>query len=256
MKSFVIALLAVVGLSASTAFALTVPPAPSARVNDYAGVLDATTKQQLEDQLRGYANGETSQYVVAVFPSLDGEALEDFSVRLAEAWKVGSKKISDGVLVSVFLAEKKIRIEVGYGLEDKLTDAFCARVIRDVIGPAAAHGELGAGLSQAFAAIDQQATGRDHVPPIRTRRTTPATQDGKLSGLVLFAILLIVIIVAARNNRGGGGGVGPFLGGWLLGSGGFGGGGGFSSGGGGFGGGGGFSGGGGSFGGGGASGGW
>ena len=233
------------------------PPAPTGHVNDYANALDAAGKQTLEAQLAGYAQGTSSQYAVAIFPALDGESLEDVSMRLAEAWKIGGKKNSDGVLLSIFMAERKIRIEVGYGLEDKITDIFSSQLIRDTIAPALRAGDLAGGLQQAFAAIDQQATGRQHVAPVTRRSAQPVEGAGKLGGLVFFAIIVIVILVMSRGGRGGRGGGGGFgtglLGGWMLGGGGFGGGGGGGFGGGG---GGGFSGGGGGFGGGGASGGW
>ena len=235
------------------------PAAPTARVNDYASALDAAGKQKLEEQLAGYAQGTTTQYAVAIFPSLDGESLEDFSMRLAEAWKIGGKKNSDGVLLSVFVADHKIRLEVGYGLEDRITDLFSAHLIRDTIAPAFRAGDLAGGLQQAFAAIDQQATGRQRVAPVGPQQPQQtAAQGGKLGGLVFFAIVIIVLLVMSRGGRGGRGGGGGFttglLGGWMLGGGGFGGGGGGGWGGGG--GGGSFGGGGGSFGGGGASGGW
>ncbi len=242
-------------IAAASARALEVPARPTARVSDFAGALDASARAGLEAQLAGYAEGNTSQYAIAIFKSLEGESLEDFTIRLAEAWKIGGKKNSDGVLLVVFLAEHKIRIEVGYGLEGQLTDAFSARVIRDILAPAFRAGDLAGGLGNALAAIDQQATGRTHVPPARARGRAPR-DGGKLGGLALFAIILIVLLVLSRGGRGGrggGSGLGSFLLGMTLGSGGWSSGGG--RGGGGFGGGG-FGGGGGGFGGGGASGDW
>ena len=84
------------------------------------------------------AEGEKTtgaQVVIAVFPSLEGESLEDFSIKLAEKWRVGQKGLDDGAIMLVFLNERKVRIEVGYGLEGAIPDLEAARIIRETIAP-------------------------------------------------------------------------------------------------------------------------
>ena len=176
---------------------------------------------------------------VAIFRSLESESLEDFSIRLAEKWKIGSKKESDGVLLTVFLDDHKLRIEVGYGLEDKLTDAMSARIIRDVITPHFRAGDIAGGLTAGLASIHQVLVGQELPEP---NRVTPHRETGGGFGWIKIIFYLVIILVVLFSR---------WRGIWL-------GGGGFNGGGGGWGGGGGggFSGGGGSFGGGGASGSW
>jgi len=220
---------------------------PEGRVSDYAHALTATDLRQLNEQLGSYASG-TRQIAVAIFPSLDGENLEDFSIRLAEKWKIGGKKNDDGVLVTVFLADHKLRIEVGYGLEDKLTDALSSRIIREIIAPRFRKGDVAGGLRAGLAEINAVISGGQPSLP-------PETQSHQsIAPFIAFLVIFLFILVIGIIRRGGGGG-GSFTGsaaGWIIGSllSGGGGGGGWSGGGGGF------SGGGGSFGGGGASGSW
>jgi uncharacterized protein len=85
-------------------------------VNDYAGVLDAAARGQLESRLAAGEGATGVQVVMAVFPSLEGESLEDFSIRLAEKWRVGDKRLDNGVIMLLFVRERRVRIEVGYGL--------------------------------------------------------------------------------------------------------------------------------------------
>jgi uncharacterized protein len=200
---------------------------------------------RLDAELAGYETG-TRQMAVALFPSLDGESLEDFSIRLAEQWKIGGKKQSDGVLLLAFLDEHKIRIEVGYGLEGQLTDAVSARIIRDVIAPHFRSGDFAGGLSAGAAAIDTTITGRAHEQGRLPEKAPQRHESGGAGGLVFLLFFVVIVALSAMRRRRGAyfGGGGFTIGGGGASS--FGGGGGSSS----------FGGGGGSFGGGGASGGW
>jgi uncharacterized protein len=256
---------------AAPAFALDLPAKPTGHVNDYASALSAGERAELEAQLTAYGQGTTRQYAVAIFKSLDGQDIADFSIRLADAWSLRGKKSGDGVLLTVFVDDHKLRIEVGYALEDKLTDAYCAELIRDTIAPAFRRGAVAGGIAAAFEAIDFQVTG-EHRAVAGARRPSPRTSyddgshDAKLVGLALFVVfILVLVLLAGRGGRGGGAAsnVLSFMAGMMLGGRGWSSGGGGSSGGGssgggfgGFGGGGGGGFGGSGFGGGGASGDW
>ena len=133
--------------------ALGVPVSPQARVSDYAHALSSEEALRVEAQLASYEVGKTRQIAVALFSSLEGETLEDFTMRLAERWKIGGKHDNDGVLVVLFMREHKARIEVGYGLEGKLPDVRAARVIRDVLAPQLKQGRTADALLLATAAI-------------------------------------------------------------------------------------------------------
>ena len=130
LRSGLIAIIAVV-LTAMVAFALELPDKPTTRVNDYAGLLDAATRQALEAELAQFETRTSNQIVVATFPSLEEESLEDYTVRLFDKWNLGQKGRDNGALLVVFLADKKIRIEVGYGLEGALSDLTSKRIINE-----------------------------------------------------------------------------------------------------------------------------
>ncbi len=277
MKRFIpiaalLALITAISLPAQAAERVEIPASPQGRVSDYAGVLDARGRALLEAQLLRYeraggSDGDKAgagdragapQIAVVVLPSLEGEPIEDVAIRFAERWKIGSKA-DDGVLLVVGVGERKLRIETGYGVEGRLTDALSARIIREIISPRLHTGDYATGLRAGCAAIHQALTGQPvtgvdpqaEVEPLRGQRRA-SKGWGLGGGLLLFLIFLLLRF----GTRGGGGG-GGFWSGMLLGSllGGRQGGssfGGFSGGD--SGGGGGFSGGGGSFGGGGASG--
>lgn len=246
--------------------ALDVPPPPTRWVTDRANILSTTELATLDTKLENFEQQSGAQFLIYILPSIENESIEDFTIRAAEKWKVGQKKYDNGLILFIFLKEKKARIETGYGLEGSITDAFASRVIREQLAPRFQQNDYGGGLNAAADAIMQKIrTGEEPVAPLNPRgsQQQPAGQPSggiDLGTIVFIAIIFIFFILPmiSRGRRGGGGGCGgcllPFL---FSGGRGFtigGGGGGF--GGGGFGGGGGFSGGGGSFGGGGATGGW
>jgi uncharacterized protein len=190
---------------------------------------------------------------IAIFPSLEGDSIEDVAVRLEERWKVGRKGVDNGILLVVFLKERKLRIEVGYGLEPVITDAVAAAIIRDAVAPRFREQRYAAGLQAAvdevFARIGGGApTPRARGGPAPWGATDPATI---LMLALIFGVFGVAIFSAARASLrrgytvdrrgwsshppifwggGGGGGGGSWGGG---GGGGFSGGGGGSSGGGG-----------------------
>ena len=256
-RALIVVVLLLGAAAGAASAALPVPSPPTRRVNDYAGALSSADLDRLEQKLIERERGSTNQVAVAIFRSLTGESLEDFSIRLARAWRVGRKDLDNGVIFLVFLDDRKMRIEVGYGLEPTLTDAVSSSILRDVVAPRFREGKIAAGIGAGLDAIEAAIKGTYRAP---AARATPPSESLSFAQLFLLLVVLGGIGVAvvpslffdrgARRNgwtgRGTGWG-GPFMGG-----GGFGGGGGrsgSSSGGG-------FSGGGGSFGGGGASGSW
>jgi uncharacterized protein len=252
---------AVVSLAAAVLAALAAdargqspPPTPAHYFNDYAGVVAPDVAARLDQKLKAFDDQTSSQIVVAVFPELPSPSLEDFTVRAAQAWRVGRSKLSNGAVLFVFVKDRKMRIETGYGLEGALPDATAHRIIDERITPAFRNNDYAGGLEAGIDAM-MAATRGEYT-------ASPAPARGRSSGgfgSSFFLILLVLFIVIAMSRSGRRGrtyGRGGYYGGpWWWGGGGFGGGGG-GFGGGGFGGGGGFSGGGGSFGGGGASGSW
>jgi uncharacterized protein len=226
--------------------ALVFPPL-TGRVVDNANLLDAQSETQLTQMLQAHEQGSGEQVVVVTLPNLQGASIEDYGYQLGRAWGIGEKGKDSGALLIVARDDRKVRIEVGYGLEDRLTDAQSSVIINQVVTPAFKTGNFAGGITQGAQAIIQVLGGN----PLALPAAEAGQQDSGSDNIVLLIIVLIVLVSIFLNyGRGGGrgrGGRGGFitgagLGG--LGSGGSGGGGG------------GFSGGGGSFGGGGASGSW
>jgi uncharacterized protein len=114
--------------------ALEVPPL-TGRVNDTAAMLSAATRQQLDDVLARLEQTDSTQIVVLTIPTLGGEVLEEFAIKVVDHWKIGQKGFDNGAMLLIAQNDRKIRIEVGYGLEGSLTDLMAGRIIRNVIVP-------------------------------------------------------------------------------------------------------------------------
>jgi uncharacterized protein len=251
LRRLFLAALVVALVAAAASAALPIPPPPDHRINDYAGALSADERARLEDKLRARERESSNQVVVAIFRGLQGESLEDYSIRLAQAWRVGRKGLDNGVIFLVFVDDRKMRLEVGYGLEPRLTDALSSQILRQVVAPRFREGKIADGIAAGLDAIEQVIAG--------TYKAAPQAQ-GRGRGQSTFPILLLFIVIGGlltivvpalfsshvrRQGWTGGsrGWGGPIIfpgGGWGAGGGGGGGSGGgdFSGGGGGFGGGG------------------
>lgn len=202
---------------------LKVPEHGGVWVHDEAHVLSEGTKQQIEMMLKAERDSTSNQIAVLIIPSLQGEILEDYAIKVAhEEWKLGDKQKDNGVLLLIVIDEKKIRIESGYGLEGVLTDALSSRINRNEIAPRFRQSDYDGGVLAGVTAIIQAIKGeyKNEEPPQSLRRK--ATR----SPITTIIIIIIIIIIAARGKRGGGrGGFWGAAGGGFLG-GGFGGGGG------------------------------
>jgi uncharacterized protein len=242
-----LAIFVVLALLAATAHAAPIPKLEG-RVNDFANVLTAAQRQQLEQLLVDEENRTSNQIAILTGRSLDGDTIEDFSLRAAEGWKLGQKSRDNGVLVVAAIQDHKMRIEVGKGLEGALTDAISSQIIRNEMAPKFRSGDFAGGLTAGVTAIGKAIRGE--FKAIAPKHGKPADIGPVLFWMFVLAVFLLSHLRFGRYRNHW---LGPY---WYSGSsggsfssGGFSGGG-FSSGGGGF------SGGGGSFGGGGASGSW
>jgi len=224
---------------------LKIPAHGGVWVHDDANVLSAGTKALLEKVVERERDSSSNQIAVLIVPALMGESLDEFSLRVAEEWKLGNKEKDNGVLLFIAVDDRKVRIETGYGLEGVLTDALSSRIIRNEIAPRFREGDYDGGVRAGVAAIIQGIKG-EYI----NEDPVPRKKNSKRSPFVTILILIIILIFASRGRRGGGGGghwssgrgwIGP-IGGAALGGSSWGSGGGF--GGGSFGGGGGFGGGG------------
>ncbi|MCD4749443.1 MAG: TPM domain-containing protein, partial [Thermoanaerobaculales bacterium] len=123
------------------------------RVNDLAKMLDADVVQDLEDSLRQLETDTGAQLVVLTVESLEGDVLEDFALRVAETWQLGRKDHDDGVLILIAKSERKIRIEVGYGLEGAIPDVKAKRIIDGIMQPRFRDGDFSGGITEATEAL-------------------------------------------------------------------------------------------------------
>jgi uncharacterized protein len=242
---FALFLLAV---SCTAAQAQTTIPMLREYVTDQTGTLTSSQIASLSSRLRMFEDSTSTQIVVAMIPTIGQDALEEVSLKIVEANKVGQKKKDNGALLLIVKNDRLLRIEVGYGLEGVLTDALSAQIIRHEITPRFREGDYAGGIASGIDAI-MKATRNEYTADPREKKKD---REDSFPWIVFIIIVVVIISSMRRRGRFTGGGFPPIIGGW--------GGGGGSSWGGGFGGGsfggGGFSGGGGSFGGGGASGSW
>jgi uncharacterized protein len=233
-------------LGLTNLFAQKLPEVPNQWVADYANLLSRSDVSALNSMLRAYEDSTSNQIVVAIFPDAQGYAPEQFSIRLAEKWKIGQKGRDNGIIMSIFLKEHKIRMEVGYGLEDKVPDAIAYQIVDNVVSPDFKKGKYFEGIRQGVTLLMQAAAGKYKGIPKKRKRD----HSSPFSWLVILLIIIFFSFFGRRRRYSSVGRRGWYSAPFFFG--GFGGG----SGGGGFGGGGGFSAGGGSFGGGGATGSW
>jgi uncharacterized protein len=224
-------------------------PALTGRVVDDAGILNPSTTSEIDEMLAQHERTASEQVVVVTLGSLQGHTIEDYGYQLGRFWGIGQKGKNNGAILIVAPNDRKVRIEVGYGLEGQLTDAISRVIIESTILPQFRSGDFNAGVLAGTGAVlralgDDAAANLHSEPEGSPVGQTSDAHPVPFSPFFLLILFAIVFLLMMRRSRH------PYLmrhGGGYLGSGGFGGG---SSGGGGF------SGGGGSFGGGGASGGW
>jgi uncharacterized protein len=181
-------------------------PTLTGRVNDYAGLLSSAAVQKLESVLAGLEQSDSTQVVVLTVLSLDGEPVEGYGIRVAEVWRPGQKGLDNGAILLIAKQERKIRIEVGRGLEGTLTDLMAGRIIRDEIAPYLKRGDFDGGVIAGVAAIAKVVRG-EYRAPDKPRNIRQGTQ-GFHPSLTLVVFLLVAIAFLGSFSRLLGGAVG------------------------------------------------
>ena len=177
-------------------FALDVPHL-NGYVNDYAGLLKTSEKEKLKSFLHDINNSSKVQIAVLTINSLEGNSIEDYSIRVAEEWKLGDAKENSGVILIISKADRKIRIEVGYGLEKDLTDSVCNNIINKVIAVHFKQGDYYKGISKGLYEIANYALKDENlIKPLNDEKHIEENEEDfsfkwSRSTWILLAILYI-----------------------------------------------------------------
>lgn len=175
--------------AAGAADEVAVPPL-KARVTDLTGTLDAGQLATLEAELRAFEQKKGSQIAVLMLPSTQPEAIEQYSIRVAERWKIGRAKADDGVILIIAKNDQRLRVEVGYGLEGAIPDVVAKRVIREVIAPHLLANDFYGGIRDGTQSLMKLIEGEKLPAPARAQSSTVDDYQS------LFVILLLVVVVA------------------------------------------------------------
>jgi uncharacterized protein len=173
------------------------------RVTDLAGVLSPEQIASLDSRLKEFEDTDSTQIAVLIIPSLDGEPLEDYSIKVAEAWKIGQKGRDNGAILLISLNDRKLRIEVGYGLEGTLNDALSNRIIRNEITPRFRAGDFYGGIDAGVTAIIQTVRGVYQAAP-RSETGSSRKRSGGIFNLLIILLFPLLWILSATGKWGGG----------------------------------------------------
>jgi uncharacterized protein len=232
-RSLIVRAAAVLLLIAGCAAAadLKIPRSPDQWVTDTAGFLPAGAASRLNDRLRAYEGQSGHQILVYIGKSTGGYPIEEFAVKAFQAWAPGRKGLDDGLILFIMADDRKMRIEVGYGLEDKVTDAQAARIINSVLAPKFRAEDREAGVSAAIDGLLEIISGK--APPVESAplpaerpktQLTPMETIVLVIGGILFLALMVthprlafgllrLLFIIAGSGGGGGGRGGGFSGG-------------------------------------------
>jgi uncharacterized protein len=185
------------------ALALVPVPPLSGRVVDQTGTLSGGDIASLTQTLKNLETRKGSQIAVLIVPTTDGEAIEQFSIRVAEGWKIGRKKIDDGALLVVARNDRHLRIEVGYGLEGALTDATTKRIIDEIITPKFRTGDFAGGISAGIDRMIRVIDGEKLPAPEPAHWETPAllTYLNPGNPLVIFGLIILAAVLRSALGR-------------------------------------------------------
>jgi uncharacterized protein len=177
-------------------------PQLTGRVVDQTGTLSSGDIASLNQKLRDFENRKGSQVAVLIVPTTQPETIEQFSIRVAEAWKIGRKKIDDGAILVVAKNDRHLRIEVGYGLEGALTDVTSRRIIDEVITPKFRTGDFAGGIADGADRIIRVIDGEPLPAPARSTSFSSDLSDfGPVVPFALFASLFVGGILRTMFGR-------------------------------------------------------
>jgi len=192
-------------------------PYLSGRVNDYAQILSSSTRQSLTALLKAHEDQTTNQIAILTIPTLEGEPIEDYAIRVFDEWKLGQKGKDNGILIIVAPEDRRLRIEVGYGLEPVLTDGTAGQIIQNIMTPKFKKGDFDGGVTDGAKAVMAVVEGSDlseMIPELNPLDKVESAFDGPemplkeriLIGAFIFTIIGIFTLTGITTP-----GVGWFL---------------------------------------------
>lgn len=178
-------------------------PQLTGRVNDYARMLSPDATSRLEQKLAAFERDQTTQIVVLTIPSLQGDDIDQFTIRVADQWKIGQKDKDNGVLLILAQAERKVRIEVGMGLQGVLPDITAGRIIREVMRPHLKTGNFEQGITAGVDGIIAATKGEFKAGPAERKSRPRQSGSSTLLTFLLFTGVAAVVLGAVSRYLGG-----------------------------------------------------
>jgi len=188
-------------LQSCAALALEIPKLQT-RVTDLAGVLTPEQISGLESKLQSLESTDSTQIAILIIPGLEGESLEDYSIHVAEIWKLGQKGRDNGAILLIAMKDRAVRIEVGYGLEATLTDTRSNRIIRNEILPRFREGDFYGGIDAGVTGIIQTIRGVYQASPDRNNRSS-RQKSGSIFNFLIVLLFPLFWILSATGKWGG-----------------------------------------------------
>ena len=170
-------------------------------VNDYAGMISPSARTAIENEMRAFEQSDSTQIVIVTIPSLQGEVLEEFSIKIAEAWRIGQTGKDNGIIFLVSRDERKMRIEVGRGLEGKLTDLMAGRIIDLVVKPRFKRGDYDGGFISGVQALIDATRGEFKGEPKRVSGKHKG--PSQLMTFLIFGAFVIIFLSSISRALGG-----------------------------------------------------
>jgi uncharacterized protein len=199
-------------------------PQLTKRVTDLSGSLSPAEQNSLEQKLKNYETAKGSQLVVVLIPTTGEETIEQYSIRLAEAWKIGRQGVDDGIIMLFAMTDRKMRIEVGYALEGSLTDALSKRIIANIITPEFRSGHFYKGIDSGVDVVITAVSGEElpHVVSATNTRSNTGSSKRWVMPLLIFGFIFtgfIKTILTKKLGKGKATGVSAlivFVLGWIF----------------------------------------
>lgn len=167
------------------------------RVNDYANMLSPGSAERLEQVLADFERSDSTQIVVLTINSLEGESLEGYSIKVAEAWQIGRTKLDNGVILLIAKQERKIRIEVGLGLEGVLTDLVSGRIIRGDMSPHFRKNDFDTGITAGVSSVMQVVRGEYQAQPRDLKQGKKSAEPA----VTLLVFLLVAVVFLGSFSK-------------------------------------------------------